>query len=813
MLQPISEKKFNKLEELYVFIKEYKTQDKYTHQMIYEPYGKYNIPDNVQEEFMIMYENAVLAGYKLSFAEKHKAYGPIIMEIKFSHIQKEKCYTETLLKEILQMYNKVINKYLLVNSINMKILVLEQTLPEKQKDKYCDSIKIVYPNIITKPDLQYEMREELIKKLKKSNILNEITESINEIINELMIYKYDWLMYGSRRHNKVELHNITHIYQVSHHSNDIFDTMFLDENKTRLLKYVIKKCSIRNLENKPTLLKENINTVLLNKENDVFQKHIDEMYEEVDLSDAKIAKLFFICYPEKFFFDQDLECWYNFNKYGLYSHEGTKLLTARNLLISVFLDKISQDYTKRIDIVKQKFNQLNDREKEYQSNQIKHIDKIYKEFRKRIQSNNQQTNIISQLAIYCKKDKLYEKMDQLTPEVIAFNNGVYDLKTNTFRKGEPEEYISSTTGYEYEPAKSTYIKKLHDIFKEIFPAEDERFFTLQILANGLIGVNSHEIFVCWSGPGGRNGKGLLERLTLLTLGADYCRTINPANLSAKRSQNPSSADSFVFALRNCRLLFIDEISDTMEFDKGRLKSWSGNDIIPVRDLFQKGGGIQIKPKFMMVFLTNDVINIQNPDEAIRSRLTSVSFKYRFVENPDPDNKYEKKVDNTLKSKFENDIEWRRAFFQILVDQYNIYCKNNKTLIIPEKFKAAANKIIELNDPIKKFLEDCCIITKNNNDRILKSQIFKVFNKHYNDNNMSAKVFKDILEKKNIKIHKYGGLYYVCGIKYADDAKIKKNLIPDIANVIIENRNSKELDMIFNDVFDKLNKGNDNIIDI
>lgn len=687
----------------------------------------------------------------------------------------------------------------------------------QRRDKYYDCIKIIYPYICTKPALQILMRHEFMKLLKNSNILTEIPyiNEFEEIVNTLAIYRSDWLMYGSRRIDKMELHKLTHIYHVA--NKKIFDALIPgDENNEKIIKYTINVCSIRKFEAKDVtylnanihpadiddafhnIIPENINIDdQLLKNNNPFQIILEEIYKKEEITDASIAKLFLTCYPNKFFYDSDLECWYYFNDFGIYHQEGNKLYTARNLMVTDFLNMIENDYDGRFGYYYKLFSELKGEEC------TKNINKIYKSLRNRIQSTIHQSNIICQLAIYCSIDKLHEKMDQLTPEIVAFENGVYDLQTNIFRKGKAEEYISTTTGYDYEPAKPLYIKKLNKIIKEIFPTDDERLFTLQILANGLIGLNAHEIFVCWTGPGGRNGKGLLERLTLLTLGKDYCRTINPAYLSATRIQNPASADSFIFALRNCRLLFIDEVSDTMEFDKGRLKSWSGNDIIPVRDLFQKGGGIQIKPKFMMIFLTNDIINIKNPDDAIKARLTAISFKYRFLENPDPNNKYEKKVDNTLKSKFDDNIEWRRAFFQILVEQYNIYCKNNKKLIIPDKFKEASNKILEINDPVHNFINECCEITKNKNDRILRSQLYKIFCKHYQDSHISAKMFNDTLGKKGIKVQKSCGLYYLIGIKYTNDDKLRKNLIADIANIIIENRNNKELDKMFNEMYEKL----------
>lgn len=97
------EKELNEQERLYEFMKKYITKKKlYTHQMLYEPYGKYNIPDHMQKKFMKLYENAVISGYKLSVAEKHKEYGPILIEINFVFKENKRYYTEETIISILK---------------------------------------------------------------------------------------------------------------------------------------------------------------------------------------------------------------------------------------------------------------------------------------------------------------------------------------------------------------------------------------------------------------------------------------------------------------------------------------------------------------------------------------------------------------------------------------------------------------------------------------------------------------------------------------------------------------------------------------
>ena len=46
-------------------------------------------------------------------------------------------------------------------------------------------------------------------------------------------------------------------------------------------------------------------------------------------------------------------------------------------------------------------------------------------------------------------DKFTKIANNVNPYVFAFDNGVYDLETFTFRDPKREEYITKTCGYEY----------------------------------------------------------------------------------------------------------------------------------------------------------------------------------------------------------------------------------------------------------------------------------------------------------------------------------------------------------------------------
>lgn len=284
--------KLNDFEKLFVFMKEYNTKDvqrsakhktkkSYTHTMLYAPYGNYCIPDNMQEKFMELYENAIIAGHSLSIAEKPKEFGPIIIEIIFVQKQKEKCYTEMTLKDIVMLYNEIIKKNINVESNHIDAFVSEIKTPIlKRKEEYNDNIHIMYPYIFTKSSIQTIMMNEFIKSIKESNILQNIpfVNELDEIINKQVITG-NWLMYGSKKNTLTEAHKLTHIYDTI--NGNIHDALVPGENSNKqFIQDVIKTLSIRKFldENKLTPLKKINGFIPGSKMNDIESESPNKLF-------------------------------------------------------------------------------------------------------------------------------------------------------------------------------------------------------------------------------------------------------------------------------------------------------------------------------------------------------------------------------------------------------------------------------------------------------------------------------------------------------------------------------------------------------
>ena len=250
--------------------------------MTYEPYGSYDIPDDMYGKFQKLYENAIIAGYKPHITEKHKQYGPIVIDLDFvqSKEHSTRKYTPITIVNIIKLYNQVLKKYLKVYNNQMDAYVMEKKEPTLRKGEYHDGIHIVYPYICTKPSLQMLMRTEFLKLAEEHKIFKKIplTNDLDSVFDKNVIYNTGWLLYGSRKNTSSYVYYVTHIY--SNSNGKIYDTLIPGEDTTTktYIKHFIEVLSCRRFfsSNDETPLADGIDPVDVDaKINDLKDKLVE----------------------------------------------------------------------------------------------------------------------------------------------------------------------------------------------------------------------------------------------------------------------------------------------------------------------------------------------------------------------------------------------------------------------------------------------------------------------------------------------------------------------------------------------------------
>lgn len=322
----------------------------------------------------------------------------------------------------------------------------------------------------------------------------------------------------------------------------------------------------------------------------------------------------------------------------------------------------------------------------------------------------------------------FDKIIDQNKDVIGFDNGVYSLIDNEFRKGRASDYISMSTNYEYiEYTDDHYLYiELQELISQILPDELVREYTLKSMASCLDGHTRDENFYMWTGKhgSGGNGKTLLSDLLLKTLGDYGC--IAPVSLFTGKRESANNANSAVVGIRNKRCVFMQEPSATDQIQVDVMKSFTGGDTISARELNSSQIEFKIDAKFFMAM--NKLCSLSGTDGGTSRRLKITEFTSVFVENPNLENLkrgvHEFKVNKDLKS---NIYKYAPVFMSILINYYYKY--RQEGLKPPDSITKVTKKFESDNDSIKQFIDENISIG-GSKDIITREDLKILYNKDY-----------------------------------------------------------------------------------
>ena len=108
------------------------------------------------------------------------------------------------------LYNKVIKscyKNISDELLEAYVLLKDTTVYDNHSKKYKDGIHIIYPYLVTPPDVQTYFRRNIL--IEHKNELREIFQNINcinefhDIFDDKVIFDTNWQLYGSKKPNNI----------------------------------------------------------------------------------------------------------------------------------------------------------------------------------------------------------------------------------------------------------------------------------------------------------------------------------------------------------------------------------------------------------------------------------------------------------------------------------------------------------------------------------------------------------------------------------------------------------------------------------
>lgn len=335
------------------------------------------------------------------------------------------------------------------------------------------------------------------------------------------------------------------------------------------------------------------------------------------------------------------------------------------------------------------------------SREKKRFDSIKKLVRN-LKSSPYKANVMKEAAEVFYYDDFLSKLDT-NPYLIAFANGVYDIKNHVFRDGQPTDFISIKMNISYRDhytANSKELTELHHFFEKIFPDTDVREYFLDSVADIFIGGNFNKTFQFWTGEGD-NGKSITQMIFEQMLGP-YNIKLPTALITGKRTQSSQACPELVRAGSGVRLAMLQEPDKKDCMNIGILKELTGNDTFFARGLYKEGQ--EITPMFKLILVCNEPPKLPHSDKATWNRIKLIPFESTFT-NDAPDT-FEEQL---LQKRFPKDEQFKDKIPKMLepLAWFLLQRLKNKPKMKKEPLKVtmATANYKKKNDIFKQFIDE------------------------------------------------------------------------------------------------------------
>lgn len=275
--------------------------------------------------------------------------------------------------------------------------------------------------------------------------------------------------------------------------------------------------------------------------------------------------------------------------------------------------------------------------------------------------------LVEQASYFFRRRGVGMRMDR-DPYLLGVEGGVLRLA------GQGRPRCEQVTGYHewlvsartpvawrpFDPAEA-WTAQLLQVVADIVPELDARLYLLMFLSTALYrGLKDQPLLIL--DGGGSNGKTLLVRLAAEAVGSAYA-TKEPMTLLTDEREAADRPNSALMRLKGRGLAYFEETKLGDVLNEARLKELlnaselTGNDKYRVQESFDQTAS--------MVVTTNYPLLVNTTDHGTWRRLAVYCAKVRFCANPDPDNRFERKVNPRLVKEVVKQPEALSAFLSIL----------------------------------------------------------------------------------------------------------------------------------------------------
>lgn len=556
------------------------------------------------------------------------------------------------------------------------------------------------------------------------------------------------------------------------HLNIDFDDCIQDlENKFERygipIKLSMKELIPLNLPNYNTqtnyrLINEDEPTFNIPTIEDIKSKNIkiEDQEEQLKLISNEIkleTKLIKSSYTDKDIADYFISTNNNFKVYNnkVYFFNGSYWIISNENQIYKAIDKI---YWYILDIINKYFKE-SDSYTKYVKNLLK------------LRSITQLSNIYKTIKIDIETSIDLWDFDK---DLLAFENGIYDLKTDKFRNGKYEDFITMIIPYEYHPSNQQDTDFIYNHLRKIMPKKEELHLLLLIMASILSGRTLEKFSICTGS--GRNGKdALFTYLLPAVLGPLYYRcNANAITQTTKGDQNQSLAN-----LNKKKMVLFNEPNIDETIKSALTKEITGGKEIAFRGLYSTDTKVNLMLTTIMI--CNSIPLLDHVDNAMFMRLIVFKFNSTFqakqymIDNQiaEGENNIFEGTDYVKSDEFLN--KYKLPMMNLLLDYFKEFRQNGFNIQkIPESIQKNSNKYLEDSDEFTGWFKSEYKQTNNKGDVLKLKDIWNYYKLSEYYNNLTkkekrmmsySKFSEDLKINPNLKMFYHDSQIYINEIKY------------------------------------------------
>ena len=270
------------------------------------------------------------------------------------------------------------------------------------------------------------------------------------------------------------------------------------------------------------------------------------------------------------------------------------------------------------------------------------------------------------------------------PELVNVENGTLQLRSQTLREFDADDYMTARMPVVYEP--SAKCPNFDRFIADVVPDVDLRRYVQKWLGYGLTGLTREQIFLFLFGSG-QNGKSTLINVIRDIMGKQLHTSISSRTIMDDPNKNSALA---MVPFVSPRAVTMTEGKENARFDEELIKAVTGGDDIVARRHYELE--FSFKPQLKLTIAANHKPKITGTDKGIWRRVRLVPFEQQIV-----------KVDPDLPAKLANEksgiLNW------MLLGLAAYYAEGLKT---PQAVLDATAEYQKDSDVLGIFLEECCV---------------------------------------------------------------------------------------------------------